>query len=130
MRWWRKDLKGGGARRRGWEDLKHHRLMCASPGPSSESLVPTVCSSHRPVPLVLKPESGEVSGLGLQGWVWRGRGPGTWGQELPLWVGKQTATKPFLSSECPQARAQGSSASGPVPLTLPDWELNFIPRIL
>lgn len=127
MRWWRKDLKVRGIRRRrGWEDPKHPVLVWDSPGPFSSLWAP-VSALHiaKPVPLFLKPE------WGLQGWAWRARGPGTWRQELPLWVGKQRAKrKPFLSSQRPQARAQGSSASGPVALTLPNWELDFIPRIL
>lgn len=43
---WRKDLKVGGARRRGRGDPKHQRLMCASPGSSEESLVTHWRSPH------------------------------------------------------------------------------------
>lgn len=125
MRWWRKDLKVG-ERRRGQEDPKHHRLMCASPGSSEESLVTHWRSSHSQAgSFGLKGLSGEISGWGLQGWVWRGSGPGS---RLCGWESREQRGKPSLS-QCSQARAHGSSASGPVPLTS-DWELNFIPRIL
>lgn len=88
----------------------------------------------RPVPLVLKPESGAgaggsqrvgTSGLGLEGKRPWHLGPGA----APV-GGKAEQREGFLSSQRPQVGAQGSSASGPGPLTLPDWELNFIPRIL
>ena len=80
----------------------------------------------RPVLWVLRPENGEVSGWDLTAGPGGGGAlaPGAGG--LPLWVGKQRAKrKPFLSSQPPQTRAQGSSASGPVPWTLPDLGIGF-----
>ena len=62
MRWWRKDLKVG-ERRRGREDPKHHRLMCASPGSSEESLVTHWRSSHS-----------QAGSFGLKGCVGRSAG--------------------------------------------------------
>lgn len=55
--------------------------------------------------------------VGLEGWAWRGRGC------LPREQRGSPSSHPSVPH--PQARAQGSSASGPVPLTLPDLGIGF-----
>lgn len=112
----------------GMGDPKHPALMCDSPG-LSWSLWACVCSSHG--------QAGSFGLYSLKVGTWDlpgrpgGRGAPAPGARVSLcgWERRTAKRKPFLIQH-PRARAQGSSASGPVPLTCPDWELDFIPWIL
>lgn len=117
MRWWRKDLKEG-VRTEGVRGYQtSHTVTLQAP----------VSALHitRPVLWVLRPESGEASG-----WDFRAES-GCGGALAPgpgaaCMHGKADSREEALHSSQPhQARAQGSSASGPVPLTLPDLGTGF-----
>lgn len=115
MRWWRKDLEEGV---RTGDERMPNTPCCDSPGPAP------ALHMARLVLWVLRPERGEVSGWGLSAKP-DVEGPWHLGPGAASTGRKADSEEEALSSQPHQARAQGSSASGPLPLTLPDLGIGF-----
>lgn len=103
MRWWWKDLKEGARTEGGLRGPQTSQTQCLTLQVSSLR-GPNVCLlvTARPFLPVLKSESEVVSGWDPRAGPGVGRGPGVWGQRLPLRERKSRGKrKLFLSSQLP-----------------------------